>query len=153
MGEHARLLKYPEVGKKNLADKLKTHMYTACLKRAQAGDDYVQLLCKDIHNAADHWAGVHTVCAELDPQRKCVTEKWGQGRAYFLQGWKTHLALKEWPIKKCTPAKMKFYTRSRQNYLSETFNSLINKYASKRIHYSKSHLARAACAGLDWNEG
>lgn len=56
-------------------------------------------------------------------------------------------------MKKCTPSKMKFYTRARENFLSETLNSLINKYASKRVHYSKSHLARVVCVGLDWNEG
>jgi hypothetical protein len=56
-------------------------------------------------------------------------------------------------VKKASVAKMKFYTRARQNFLSETFNSLINKYASKRIHYAKSHIARTACAGPDWSEG
>lgn len=152
--EDTRLLKYPEVNKSNLANKLKTHIYTSCFKRAEAGDDSVALLlCRDIHNAADHWGGDHSVCAQLDSGRKCVQEKWGPGRAYYLLGGETHKAVKEWLTKKCTPAKMKFYTRARENYLSETFNSLINKYASKRIHYSKSHCARVACAGLDWNEG
>jgi hypothetical protein len=61
--EDARLMKYPEVNKNNLADKLKTHVYTACRKRAAEKDDLAELLCKDIHNAADHWAGDHLVCA------------------------------------------------------------------------------------------
>jgi hypothetical protein len=48
--------------------------------------------------------------------------------------------------------KIVFYTRARENYLSESFHSLINKCASKRIHFLQSHGARIACAILDWNE-
>jgi hypothetical protein len=39
------------------------------------------------------------------------------------------MAVKNWLVKKCTLTKMKFYTRARENYLSEMFNSVINKYA------------------------
>jgi hypothetical protein len=151
--EDSRLLKYPEVSKHNLADKLRTHIYASCKKRAEIGDDSVDLLCKDIHNAANHWGGDHSVCQDLDPRKKFVLQKWGAEKAYYIQGGETHVAVKEWLVKKCTPSKMKFYTRARENYLSETFNSVISKYAIKRIHYSKSHLARVACAGLDKNEG
>lgn len=146
------MLKYPEVTKNDLVAKLKTHMYTACLARAEVGDDNVKELCKDLQNAADHWTGDHSVCQELGPDRKCVTEKWGLDRTYYAPGGSTHLAIKAFLQKRCTPAKMRFYTRARQNYLSETFNSVINKFASKRIHYSKSHVARVGAACLDWNE-
>ncbi|GAQ82597.1 hypothetical protein KFL_001170010, partial [Klebsormidium nitens] len=153
VAQDTRLLKHPALSSNRIPDKLKTHVYNASFARAAAKDDDVAALCKDIHNAADHWAGDHSVCAAIDPDRKCVKESWDGTRAYYEKGGETHLAVKQWLQKKCTPAKMKFYTRARENYLSETFNSLINKYATKRIHYSKSHLARVACAALDWNEG
>jgi hypothetical protein len=37
--------------------------------------------------------------------------------------------------------------------MSETFHSVINKYAPKRIHFAKSHKSRIAAAALDWTEG
>jgi hypothetical protein len=45
-----------------------------------------------------------------------------------------------------------FYTRAKKFFMSESFHSLINKYASKRIHFSKSHDARIYCVALDWNK-
>jgi hypothetical protein len=89
---------------------------------------------------------------EIDPQRKCVAEGWSAEKSYYTKDGPTHVALKDWLVKKCSIAKMKFFTRARENYLPETFNSVINKYAPKRIHYAKSHIPRVACAGLDWNE-
>jgi hypothetical protein len=141
VGDEDSRLRFPSVTKHDLIDKLRTHIYTACLARAAVGDDNVKELCKDLHNAADHWAGDHSVCLEIATDRVCVIEKWGLERAYYQSGGDTHLAVKSFLQKKCTLAKMKFFTRARQNYLSETFNSVINKYASKRIHYSKSHTA------------
>ncbi|KAL3701251.1 hypothetical protein R1sor_019273 [Riccia sorocarpa] len=35
------------------------------------------LVTKDIHNAADHWAGDLSVCRTLPGNRRCVTENWG----------------------------------------------------------------------------
>jgi hypothetical protein len=151
--EEGRLLKFPEVSKCKLPDKLKTHLYSVCKARALVGDDDVQALCKDLHNAADHWAGDHSVCTKLDLLRKCVQESWSAEKSYYEKDGPTHVAVKDWLVKKCSVAKMKFFTRARENYLSETFNSVINKYAPKRIHYAKSHIPRVACAGLDWNEG
>ncbi|KAL3675064.1 hypothetical protein R1sor_025012 [Riccia sorocarpa] len=51
-----------------------------------------------------------------------------------------------------THNKMKFYIRAQENFISETFHSVINKFATKRIHFDASHTARLACATLDWNE-
>ncbi|KAL3689538.1 hypothetical protein R1sor_015847 [Riccia sorocarpa] len=51
--------------------------------------------------------------------------------------------------KQITPAKMRFHTRGRETFLSDTFHSIINKYATKRIHFHKPRLA--ACA-MDWNK-
>jgi hypothetical protein len=81
-----------------------------------------------------------------------VREKWGAERAYYPLGGETHAAVEAWLKSKITPSKMKHCTRARENFLSETFHSLIDKYASKRIHYSKSHKARVAAARLDWSE-
>jgi hypothetical protein len=91
-----RSMRYPEVLTKRLPDKLKTHFYHACFARAEAQDDDTVLLCKDIVNAADHWAGIHSVCAEIDPQRKCVLEKWGQDHAHYPMNGENHLAVKVW---------------------------------------------------------
>lgn len=150
--EEGRLLKFPEVSKYKLADKFKTHLYSVCRARTLAGDDDVQALCRDVHNAADHWAGDHSVCREIDPLRKYVQKSWSADKSYYPKDGPTHVAVKDWLVKKCSLAKMKFFTRARENYMSETFNSVINKYAPKRIHYAKSHISRVACAGLDWNE-
>jgi hypothetical protein len=104
--EDSRLLKFPEVSKYKLADKLKTHLYTVCKSRKDAGDDDVAALCKDLHNAADHWAGDHSICKEIDAERKCVKEDWGPDKAYYEKGGATHLAVKLWIVKKCSAAKM-----------------------------------------------
>jgi hypothetical protein len=128
-------------------------VHTACFARAAAQDDDVAALCKDLHNAANHWAGDQSVCDQISRLRKCVQEEWGAAQAYYKKGGETHKAVKTWLVKKCTPAKMKLYTRACENFFSETFNSLIDKYASKRIHSHKSHLAGVVCAGLKWNEG
>jgi hypothetical protein len=57
-------------------------------------DDNMAALCKDLHNAADHWSGGHFVCREIDPERKCVKEEWGDDRAYYTADGATHVALK-----------------------------------------------------------
>jgi hypothetical protein len=36
--------------------------------------------------------------------------------------------------------------------MSESFHSMINRYVSKCIHFSKSHNAKIYFATLDWNE-
>jgi hypothetical protein len=110
------------------------------------------LLKKDICNAADHWAEDHSVCALIDPTRKCVLEKRGPGKALYHAGGETHIAVKAWLEKKCTLAKLKHYTRARESFLSETFHSVINKYAPKRIYFAKSHKSRIAAAALDWTK-
>ncbi|KAL3682660.1 hypothetical protein R1sor_000682 [Riccia sorocarpa] len=69
-----------------------------------------------------------------------------------IQGGETHKAVKDFMKKYVTESKMKFYLRARENYISETFHSVINKFATKRIHFDASHNARLACAALDRNE-
>lgn len=132
---------------------MKTHIYTCCKSRAIAKDDDVPLLRKDICNAGDHWAGDHSMCAQLDPTKKCVLEKRGADKAYYVANGETHVAVKAWLEEKCTLAKLKHYTHAKEFYLSETFHSVINKYAPKRIHFAKRHKARIAAAALVWTEG
>ncbi|KAL2650929.1 hypothetical protein R1flu_019057 [Riccia fluitans] len=104
----------------------------------------------DIHNAADHWAGDHTTCLHLPGVRKCVVEKWtGWKKAKYPKGGETHKAVKEFLKKYITETKMKCYIRARENFISETFHSVINKFATKRIHFDASHTARLACATMD----
>ena len=106
----------------------------------------------DLHNCARHWTGNHEFCRIIDPERSCVKENWGPHHAYFLPNGAAHEALEKWLEKHITRAKMSHYLRARENYLSETFHSLINKYATKRIHWQESHYARLACTALDWNK-
>lgn len=79
----------------------------------------------------------------------CVREKWGAEQALYEEGGLMHVAVTGWPAKKCTTAKMRHYTRARETFMSETFHSVINKFAPKRIHFQKSHHARMACGALD----
>lgn len=64
----------------------------------------------------------------------------------------THADVKAFMVKYVKPAKMAFYTMARENYMSETFHSVMGKFATKRIHFPASHDARLFCAALDWNE-
>ncbi|KAL3691630.1 hypothetical protein R1sor_005281 [Riccia sorocarpa] len=70
----------------------------------------------------------------------------------YPAGGETHKAVKDFLRKYITKSKMKFYIRARENFISETFHSVINKFATKRINFDSSHTARLACAALDWNE-
>jgi hypothetical protein len=74
-----------------------------------------------------------------------------QNRRFEKDG-ETYQALKKWLESHITEKSFGFYTRARENFMSESFHSLINKYATKRIHFSKSHDARIYCAVMDWNE-
>ncbi|KAL2611610.1 hypothetical protein R1flu_023302 [Riccia fluitans] len=67
-------------------------------------------------------------------------------------GGETHKAVKEFLKKYITESKMKCYIKTRENFISETFHSVINKYATKRIHFDSSHTAHLACAAMDWNK-
>ncbi|KAL2614104.1 hypothetical protein R1flu_025796 [Riccia fluitans] len=117
------------------------------------GDATLGLLTMDIHNAADHWARDHTTYSHLPGVRKCVVEKWTGGKeAKYPEGGETHTAVKKFLKKYITEMKMKCYIRARENMISETFHSVINKFATKRIHFDASHTARLACTAMDWNE-
>ncbi|KAL2632320.1 hypothetical protein R1flu_017006 [Riccia fluitans] len=151
--QRQRPLRYPELAAHDIAYKLKSWIYT-CAKNATArGDTTPKMLTVDVQNAADHWAGNHDTCRTLPGVRKCVVENWPQGRdCKYPEGRETHKAVKDFLKKYLTENKMKFYLRARENFISETFHSIINKYATKRIHFDASHTARLACAALDWNE-
>jgi hypothetical protein len=145
-------LAYPEVQRNDLAYHLKTWVYFCCRRRALVGDDDVKQLVQIICNAANHWAGLHDDCALVDESRPCLLERWGPEHQYYKPNGETHQAVQRWLKSHITEAKFRHYTRARENYLSESFHALINKYATKRTHFPKSHLARLASAALDWNE-
>ncbi|KAL2631192.1 hypothetical protein R1flu_015878 [Riccia fluitans] len=151
--QRQRPLKYPKLAAHDRAYKLKSWIYM-CAKNAAMRDDATPgLLTMDIHNAADHWAWDHTTCLHLPGMRKCVIEKWMGGKeAKHPDGGETHKAVKEFLKKYIMETKMKCYIRARENFISETFHSVINKFAMKRIHFDASYTARLACAAMDWNE-
>ncbi|KAL3677929.1 hypothetical protein R1sor_020885 [Riccia sorocarpa] len=149
----SRPLKYPELASHDLAYKLKSWIYTCSKNAALRGDTTPELLTLDIHNAADHWAMNHITCRTLPEVQKCVTENWiAATESKYAEGGETHKAVKEFLRKYITENKMKYYIRARENYISKTFHSVINKFATKRIHFDSSHTARLACSALDWNE-
>ncbi|KAL3694028.1 hypothetical protein R1sor_007679 [Riccia sorocarpa] len=151
--QRTRPLKYPELAANDIAYKLKSWIYTCAKNAAVRGDTTPQLLTLDIHNASDHWAGDHSTCRTLPGNRKCVMENWNyETQRKYPAGGETHKAVKDFLRKYITESKMKFYIRARENFMSETFHSVINKFATKRIHFDASHTARLACAVLDWNE-
>ncbi|KAL3697262.1 hypothetical protein R1sor_011338 [Riccia sorocarpa] len=151
--QRQRPFKYPELQQHDLAYKLKSWIYTCSKNAAARRDAMAETLTIDVQNAADHWAGNHTVCRTLPGTRKCVVENWDSGReSKYAEGGETHIAVRDFLKKYLTINKMKFYVRARENFISETFHSVINKYASKRTHFDASHHARLACAALDWNE-
>ncbi|KAL3694745.1 hypothetical protein R1sor_008396 [Riccia sorocarpa] len=149
--ERSRGLKYPELAAHDIAYKLKSWIYTCCRRAKTRGDSRPELLVFDIYTAAQHWAGDHSDCRILPGDRPCGRRQFGDG-ARFPHGGATHLAVQKFLEEHVTATKMTFYTRARENYMSETFHSVINKFATKRIHWERSHEARLACAALDWNE-
>ncbi|CAM6081685.1 unnamed protein product [Calypogeia fissa] len=112
-------------------------------------------LAYELANCADHWAGIHTKCLTLS-DRPChhIGEVGATDlpTVHYEAGSPTHIAMKTFMEKYITPAKMKFFTMAREKILSETFHSVMGKYATKRIHFPASHEARLLCAGMDWNE-
>ncbi|KAL2641493.1 hypothetical protein R1flu_009080 [Riccia fluitans] len=96
------------------------------------GDSDPKLLTQDIHNSADHWVENHDMCRVLPGNRKFVAENWPKGRdAKYVEGGETHKAVKDFLKKYITESKMKFYIKAHENFISETFHSVINKYATK----------------------
>ncbi|KAL2652474.1 hypothetical protein R1flu_020602 [Riccia fluitans] len=151
--QRTRPICYPELAQHDLAYKLKSWIYTCAKNAAKKGDSDPKFLTQDIHNSADHWAGNHDMCRVLPENRKCVAKNWPKGRdAKYVEGGETHKAVKDFLKKYITESKMKFYIKARENFISESFHSVINKYATKRIHFDRNHTAKLACTALDWNE-
>ncbi|KAL2629769.1 hypothetical protein R1flu_014455 [Riccia fluitans] len=160
--QRQRPLKYPELATHDLAYKLKSWIYTCTKNTALRGNTTPQLVTMDIHNVADHCVGDHSTCRNLPSVQKCIVKNWCLLDAccvHFLvlfvtpfAGGETHKAVKEFLKKYITESKMKCYIKARENFISETFHSVINKFATKHIHFDSSHTARLACAAMDWNE-
>jgi hypothetical protein len=145
-------LAYPELQRNDLAYYLKTWVYFCCRRRALVGDDDAKQLVQNICNAANHCAGLHDDCALVEESRPCFLERWGLEHQYYKPNGETHKAVQHWLKSHFIEAKFRHYIRARENYLSESFCGLINRYATKRTHFPKSHLASLALAALDWNE-
>ncbi|KAL3701628.1 hypothetical protein R1sor_019650 [Riccia sorocarpa] len=158
-------LLYPELSQHGIADKLKGWIYTCCQRHTEFHGPFIDdqgrpieedssssLIC-DIINAGNHWAGDHALCWVLPGNRPCcqpIEAGTERPQKYYEEGSPTHDAVIKFLEKHITPAKMRFYTRARENFLSETFHSVINKYATKRIHFHKSHEARLSACAMDW---
>ncbi|CAM6094701.1 unnamed protein product [Calypogeia fissa] len=150
MLSNSKPFKYPEINEKHLGDKLKSWFYKCCQKASERGDDNADLLAREIVTAADHWAGLHEVCKQFLPRKCCEPD--AVYTPYYEVGGATHLALRNWLRKNVTASSVRFYTRARANFLCETFHSIVNKYATKRIHFGATHEARMACAAMCWNK-
>ncbi|KAL3687006.1 hypothetical protein R1sor_013315 [Riccia sorocarpa] len=141
-----RRLAYPECSQYNLADKLKTWIYTCCQRNAdrikdivggfRAGEDDAHMVTIDICNAANHWAGLHSICRVLlgEPRLCCRFQDLNAPPVdkYYEEGSPTHIAIGEFLKKHITATNMRHYTRARHYYMNETFNFVINKYATKK---------------------
>ncbi|KAL2645442.1 hypothetical protein R1flu_013029 [Riccia fluitans] len=98
-------------------------------------------------------SGNHSTCRNLPGVQKCIVENWsGEQKCKYAKGGETHKAVKEFFKKYITESKMKCYIRARENFISEMFHSIINKFATKHIHFDSFHTARLACAAMDWNK-
>jgi hypothetical protein len=75
----------------------------------------VTTLVKNIRNVADHWAGDHSICAEIDSSRKYVQHLHAEKKRFVFDS-KTHIAMRQWLITHVTENKFVFYTRARENY-------------------------------------
>ncbi|KAL2609506.1 hypothetical protein R1flu_028079 [Riccia fluitans] len=127
-----RALKYPELAAHDLAYKLKSWIYK-CEKNAAVR-----------HNTAVAYSGYSQCGKPLDRGSLYMQNPAGSSE--------THKAMADFLKKYITENKMKCYVRAKENFISETFHSMINKFATKRIHFDASHTARLACAALDGNE-
>lgn len=115
------------------------------MQQRDRGDNKPNLRIVEVVDCVNHWNGQHYFCALFDPQRPCCINATIAKQIYFAitECLESHICL----------AKMRRYTCSQENFLSETFHSLINKYTIKCIHWKKiTHEARLACTALDWNE-
>ncbi|KAL3685848.1 hypothetical protein R1sor_003870 [Riccia sorocarpa] len=122
--QRQRPFKYPELQQHDLAYKLKSWIYTCSKNAAARRDVTAETLTIDVQNAADHWAGNHTVYRTLPGTRKCVVENWDSGRdSKYAEGGETHIAVRDFLKKYLTIKKMKFYVRARENFISETFHT------------------------------
>jgi hypothetical protein len=69
----------------------------------------VTILVKNIHNAADHWARDHSICAEIDSSKKCVLHLDIEKKKFDFNS-KTHIAVKQWLMTHIKDNKFVFYT-------------------------------------------
>ncbi|KAL2649865.1 hypothetical protein R1flu_017993 [Riccia fluitans] len=107
---------------------------------------YPELAAHDFAYKLESW--IYT-CAKMQQSVRTVFRSFPLGDCVCGE---THKAVVDFLKKYITENKMKCYVRAKENFISETFHSVINKFATKRMHFDASHTARLACAAMDWNE-
>ncbi|KAL3702089.1 hypothetical protein R1sor_020111 [Riccia sorocarpa] len=64
----------------------------------------------------------------------------------YPAGGETHKAVKEFLQKYITESKMKFYIQARENFISETFHSVINKARTNRVLVDRTSVWKSQLA-------
>ena len=108
---------YPELRQHDIPSKLKSWVYHCCRLTQASGSEDVGQLCLHICNAADHWAGDHSICEKIDNSKQCVLKKWGREKAKYDLNGKTHIALRNWLAQNVKEHSFKYYTRTREKLL------------------------------------
>lgn len=168
-------LAYPEVTKHDITGRLRGWMYKCArwaseyLLQAESPDEpprksimperspafayILDLTVKRVINAANHYAGDHSMCQKLlGDKAKCCQQGRPVTAPFYAAGGPTHAAVKAFLIKNCTPQWFKCLILARENSHIETFNSCINKKAPKAYHFESTYDARCYVAAVDWNE-
>ncbi|KAL2622968.1 hypothetical protein R1flu_003173 [Riccia fluitans] len=149
--QRQRPLKYPELAAHDLAYKLKSWIYT-CGKNAAVRHNTI--VAYSGYSQCGKPLGRGSLYMQNPAGSKEVCHgKLECGQMYkYPEGGETHKAVADFLKKYITENKMKCYVRAKENFISETFHSVINKFTTKRIQFDASHTARFACAAMDWNE-
>ncbi|GBG81736.1 hypothetical protein CBR_g33915 [Chara braunii] len=138
--------RHPQCG-----EEVKEWFYGACKLRASEGDGDGEVLAIHVQHLGNHWAGDHSMCNdELSGLCKAAGGK--ERSPLYEKGGRLHVAIMDCLREFASATKMSFYTRARCSHYNECFHSIINKFYSKRLNFSKSYEARVDCAALDWNK-
>ncbi|KAL3686851.1 hypothetical protein R1sor_013160 [Riccia sorocarpa] len=120
--QRARPYAYPKLQANDMAYKLKSWIYTACHGVAKRRDEGTSLLTLDILNGSDHWAGLHEFCRILHDTRKCILPDWDSETCrHYKPNSTTHEAVTTFLTKHITVARMKYYRKARENFLSHAY--------------------------------
>ncbi|GBG82267.1 hypothetical protein CBR_g34551 [Chara braunii] len=133
------------------AEEAKKWLYAACRLRKSAGDDDGDLLATHVQHLANHWAGDQSLC-EKELPNLCKAAGGHERAALYEKGGRVHSAISCCLQQFASNTKMAYYTRARITFNNKCFHSVINKYATKRLNFTKSYEARVCCTALEWNK-